>query len=104
VHCDIRPSNIIFFYKNWFLIDSAEAVHLADNEKLKLRSENTKNDKSVFNRNIVWSPRFDYYQLGKFIEESAMMIVEVSMNGINDLKNILLDKNLAVIDPKIRII
>jgi hypothetical protein len=85
-HCDIRWSNIIC------------ATHLSDTPRLQLLSSSIIEPSFVFSRNLPWSIRHDYFQIGLLLSEP-----ECSLSPpFRTLHTYLCDPKLDVVDMERR--
>jgi hypothetical protein len=73
-HCDIRWPNIIKSGGAWYVIDCTESIALAAKEKYRLAVSRCINNKNVFDTDLPWSTRHDYYQFGRLILTSGRVI------------------------------
>jgi len=64
VHCDIRWSNVVEYFSEWFVIDCEYACSLVDRKLLVERSTQTIRQKYVKDPSKPWDASFDLYQMG----------------------------------------
>ena len=67
-HCDIRWCNVVYASGEWYVIDCTFATSLDDVPQLIKVSSDIK-ESYVFNRNIPWSLRHDFYQIGLLLSD-----------------------------------
>jgi serine/threonine protein kinase len=89
VHCDIRWTNIIVFHGDWYLIDFTYAKKLDDAVGL-LSVTDIIREKYVMKKNEPWNPRFDYFQIGKLLDDTIFSHHERFIN----IKDNLLSKEI----------
>lgn len=93
-HCDIRWSNIICADREWYLIDCTFATHLSDTPRLQLLSSSIIKSSFVFSKNLPWSIRHDYFQIGLLLSEQ-----ECSLSPpFRTLRTYLCDRDLDIVD------
>lgn len=61
--------HIICADREWHLIDCTFATHLSDTPRLQLLSSSIIKPSFVFSRNLPWSIRHDYFQIGLLLSE-----------------------------------
>ena len=90
MHCDIRWPNIVRTRKGeWFVIDCTEFAHRTAECSVLSKKSETINSNYVYSTTAPWSPRFDYYQLGKLIREA---LVDIGDTDLDMLSLKLIDK------------
>ena len=92
-HCDIRWSNIVVADGMWYLIDCTLATALNDNEQLNRVTALIK-PRFVFRRDVPWSTRHDFYQIGLLLTDSAFG----STPPFDSLRLYLCDRNIEETD------
>lgn len=96
VHCDVRWSNIIVVFDNWFLIDCEYACSLTETSLLLTRSACTIKKRYVLDVSAPWSPLFDLFQIG-------MLLADINFDLNSDLVHLreyLLSRNFTAADVK----
>jgi hypothetical protein len=96
MHCDIRWSNIVWVWGQWFVIDCTEAIR-CDAEPSKLVEKSKKiRGTYVFDTEGPWSTRHDYYQFGKLIHSTKVDVTAGSDLAL--VSSMLTDKAIPDVD------
>jgi tRNA A-37 threonylcarbamoyl transferase component Bud32 len=96
-HCDVRWSNIIEYFGEWYLIDSEYACSKNEHELRAIRSSTTIKSQYVLDTSKPWSQFFDLYQVGKLLVDSNIII---SNKNLVALRNLLLSKKFSLVAVK----
>ena len=69
MHCDVRWSNIIEYFGDWYLIDCEYACNLSDDSSVLAARCEVIRQSHVMNSTIGWTPQHDLYQVGLLLQD-----------------------------------
>jgi hypothetical protein len=97
-HSDIRWNNIVWTEETgWCLIDCTFATSLEDKEQLQVLPTMIKPE-YVFDRNSLWSPRHDFFQVGILLKEASCRLILPS--PLVALRDYLCDRRNVEVDVR----
>ena len=92
-HCDVRWSNIIECFGEWYLIDCEYACSEANGDALLRARAAHIRPRFVLDTTAPWSPGHDWYQVGLLLSE-VPMVIEYPL--LKTLREMLLSKSFSV--------
>jgi hypothetical protein len=95
MQCDIRWSNIVWVWGEWYVIDCTEAIRCDAGRSTLLEKSNKIKENYVFDTEKPWSTRHDYYQLGMLIYCRG---VDIKGADLFDLHVMLTEKSSPQVD------
>ena len=95
-HCDIRWNNVVVADDAWHLIDCTFATALNDVTQLNRVTALIK-PRFVFHKDVPWSTRHDFYQIGLLLSDSEFG----SAPAFGSLRDYLCDRNVKDTDMSI---
>jgi hypothetical protein len=94
MHCDVRWSNIIEYFGDWYLIDCEYACFHNDDDVLAARSREMRQS-HVMDSTIRWTPQHDLFQVGLLLKDvDALTSTSVALV---ELRNTLLAKSFSTV-------
>jgi hypothetical protein len=96
MHCDIRWPNIVWVWGQWFVIDCTEAIRCDAEPSKLLERPKTMKESYVFDTEKPWSPRYDYYQFGRLIQSTSVVLAADS--DLAKVSSMLMNRSLPEVD------